>query len=222
MIRRTIPWLCFVTSLSAWSPAFHEVQSKIAARMVPGPMARFLSDNRAIMLDAARGVANDEPPTVEQVEEQYQRIVAMSEAGARPRQLARELGVLAHMVQVLSDPGATYGVSPLRETFTAYADENLGRMILTRAPAWALGSDLDPRPRLLRIADEKFDRHRRLLDHFDQSTSKRTGDWGELSIPFAQLQLAFSGGIQATANLWILLWRAVGDRWPVDAAGGRP
>jgi hypothetical protein len=64
------------------------------------------------------------------------------------------------------------------------------------------------------VAREKFDRHRALLDHFDQEKARRIGEWDELSVPFAQLQLSFSGGIQATANLWILLWRSVGDRWP--------
>jgi len=87
--------------LWGWSPTFHEVQAKLAARMIPGPMAALLQANRAVFLEAARGVANDEPPTVEQVEEQFDRIIAMSEAGLRPRQLVRELGVLGHMVQVL-------------------------------------------------------------------------------------------------------------------------
>jgi hypothetical protein len=39
------------------------------------------------------------------------------------------------------------------------------------------------------------------------------GAWDELSVPFAQLQLAYSNGVNATANLWIQLWRAVGDQW---------
>jgi len=32
-------------------------------------------------------------------------------------------------------------------------------------------------------------------------------------VPFAQLQLSYSNAVNATANLWILLWRAVGDQW---------
>jgi hypothetical protein len=211
---RALSVLCLSQVLWGWSPTFHEVQSKLAARMVPRPLAELLQAQREVFLEAARGVANDEPPTVEQVEDQYTRILRLSEASPRPRQLARELGILAHMVQALADPGATYGVSALREQFTAYGDDNLGRMVLTREPVWALDSDGDPRPRLLIVAREKFDRHRALLDHFDQEKSRRIGEWDELSIPFAQLQLSFSGGIHATANLWILLWRAVGERWP--------
>jgi hypothetical protein len=211
---RFLSVLCISQVLWGWSPTFHEVQAKLAARMVPKPMAELLYAQRDVFLEAARGISNDEPPTVEQVEEQYARIVRLSEAGSRPRQLAKELGTLAHMVQVLADPGATYGVTELREQFTAYGDANLGRMVLTREPVWALDSDPDPRPRLLRVAREKFDRHRALLDHFDQEKARRIGEWDELSVPFAQLQLSFSGGIQATANLWILLWRSVGDRWP--------
>lgn len=221
MNLRLLALLGLSQALGAWSPAFHEVQSKLAARMVPRPMAELLHAQREVFLEAARGIANDEPPTVEQVEEQFERIVRLSEKGLRPRQLAKELGTLAHMVQVLADPGATHGVSALREQFTAYGDANLGRMVLTREPAWALQPAAEARPRLLLAAREKFDRHRALLEHFDQERSRRIGEWDERSIPFAQLQLAFSGGIHATANLWILLWRSVGDRWPqVSAVGG--
>ena len=40
------------------------------------------------------------------------------------------------------------------------------------------------------------------------------------TVPFAQLQLAYSNGINATANLWIQLWRAVGDQWAAPASNG--
>ncbi len=202
-------------ALWSWSPLFHEVQTKLASRMVPAPMAALLHAHRDILLQAGRGQSSDEPPTVEEVEEQFQRILALSEGNPSQRQLAKELGVLAHMVQVLSDPGATQGVTPLRVSFTAYADENLGRMVLTRRPVWALASPIDPRPKILEWTREKFDRHGQLLEHFDQERNARLGTWDELSIPFAQLQLSFSEGTHATANLWILLWRAVGDRWPL-------
>ena len=217
---RTLATFLLPQLLWGWSPTFHEVQAKLAARMVPRPMAELLQANREVFLEASRGVANDEPPTVEQVQDQYERIIAMSEAGLRPRQLVRELGVLGHMVQVLSDPGATYGVSPLREYFTAYGDANLGRLVLTREPVWALEPQAEARPRLLKAAREKFERHAALLEYFDPDKGKALGTWDELSVPFAQLQLSFSSGIHATANLWILLWRAVGDRWPEPVSGG--
>jgi len=50
---------------------------------------------------------------------------------------------------------------------------------------------------------------------FDEPTGKRKGGWDELSVPFAQLQLSFSNGINGTANIWIQLWRAVGDQWQI-------
>jgi len=37
----------------------------------------------------------------------------------------------------------------------------------------------------------------------------------DLSLPFAQVQLAFSNGVHATANLWILLWRSAGHQWEI-------
>ncbi len=61
----------------------------------------------------------------------------------------------------------------------------------------------------------KLERNRRLRDHFDEGAGRRIGPWDELSLPFAQLQLAFSTGVHATANLWILVWRAAGDQWEI-------
>lgn len=202
-------------ALLSWSPTFHEVQTKLASRMVPAPMAALLHANRDVLLQAGRGQSSDEPPTVEEVEEQFHRILALSEGNPGQRQLVKELGLLAHQVQVLTEPSATQGVTPLRVAFTTYADENLGRMVLTRRPVWALTAVYDPRPKILEWTREKFDRHGLLMEHFDQERNVRVGAWDELSIPFAQLQLAFSEGTHATANLWILLWRAVGDRWPL-------
>jgi hypothetical protein len=216
-MRRFLIGLAVAPVLCAWSPTFHEVQTKLASRMVPAPLAALLHSQREVLLEAGRGQSSDEPPTVEQVEEQFDRILALSASNPTPRQLARQLGILAHMVQVLTDPGATHGVTPLRSTYTAYADENLRRMVLTRQPPWAVNAALDPRPKILSWTREKFDRHRVLLEHFDQERNARVGVWDELSLPFAQLQLSFSDGIHATANLWILLWRAAGDRWPLPA-----
>jgi hypothetical protein len=212
-LRNGLLLFAMAPALWSWSPIFHEVQTKLASRMVPAPMAALLHAQRAVLLQAGRGQSSDEPPTVEQVVEQFNRILALSEGRLSQRQLAHELGILAHMVQVLTDPGATQGVTPLRTIFSDYADENLGRMILTRQPAWAVTASIDPKPKILAWTREKFDRHALLLDHFDQQRNARIGDWDELSMPFAQLQLSFSGGVHATANLWILLWRAAGDRW---------
>lgn len=216
-MKQVLFWFALAPSLWSWSPLFHEVQTKLASRMVPAPMAAMLHGQRGVLLAAGRGQPSDEPPTVEQIEEQFQRILVLSEANPSPRQLARELGTLAHLVQVLTDPGVTQGVTPLRIHFQAYGDENLGRMMLTRQPAWAVAGDLDPKPRILAWTREKYDRHAVLLDYFDSERNARLGVWDELSLPFAQLQLSFSSGVHATANLWILLWRAVGDRWPVPA-----
>lgn len=211
--------LCGLISqgLWSWSPTFHEVQTKLASRMVPAPLAAMLHAQREILLTAGRGQSSDEPPTVEQVEAQFNRILALSENHPSQRQLARELGVLAHMVQVLTDPAATQGMTPIRTSFMTYGDENLRRMVLTRQSPWAVTAPIDPKPRILAWTREKFDRHAVLLEHFDQQRNARLGEWDELSLPFAQLQLSFSAGVHATANLWILLWRAGGDKWPMPA-----
>ncbi|WP_243333120.1 hypothetical protein [Mesoterricola sediminis] len=204
-------------SLAAWSPTFHEAQTTKAARLLPAGMARFLEDHRRDLLAGARGQHNDQVPTVEDVEEQFRRVVALSEERKRPERIARELGVLAHQVQLLTDPSAVKGVTPLRESFQAYGEEKLARLVLSREPFWAVAAPLDPRPKLLEWARTKFERHEALQAWFDEGTGRRKGGWDELSVPFAQLQLAYSNGIHATANLWIQLWRAVGDLWVPQA-----
>lgn len=201
--------------LWGWSPRFHEVQTRLARRMLPTPMSRFLAVHETALLEGARGVASDQVPTVEEVEEQFQRILALSEARKAPAQLAREMGILAKQVQLLADPSATLGVTPIRSTFEAFGDEVLAELILSREPVWALGGSLDPRPRLVGLADTKYARHRSLAASIDPATGGRIGVWDRLSVPYGQMQLAYSSGINATANLFILLWRAVGDHLPV-------
>lgn len=199
--------------LGAWSPEFHEVQTAKAMRLVPSRMTRFLEAHPRELASGARGQNNDQVPTVEDVEDQFRRIVAFTEEHKRPERLVRELGVLAHQVQLLMDPSAIRGVSPLREAFQHYGDEKLPKLVLSREPFWAVTAPLDPRPRLLQWTRLKFERNQALQDCFDETTDRRKGGWDELSVPFAVLQLAFSNGVNGTANIWIQLWRAVGDQW---------
>ena len=199
--------------LCAWSPKVHEAQTAKAIRLLPRPMAALLRAHPQVLLESARGVANDQPPTVEQVEAQFRTILRLSEEGRRPEDLVRDLGVLAHQVQLLVDPSATEGLSPLRESFETYADQHLPHLLVTQEAYWAAQGSLDPGPPLRRFLALKLERHKRLQEHFDASAGRRIGPWDELSLPFAQLQLAFSNGVHATANLWILLWRAAGDQW---------
>jgi len=200
--------------LAAWSPGFHEAQTMLALRLTPRRMQAFLAAHPRELLQGARGQANDQVPTVEEIEDQFQQIVTISEDNRRPERLVAELGTLAHQVQLLMDPSAVHGATPLRDTFEAYGDEQRPSLTLNREPFWALTAPLDPRPHLLRWAKVKYERHEALLGCFDEKTARRVGQWDVLSVPFAQLQLAYSNGINATANLWIQLWRAVGDRWP--------
>jgi hypothetical protein len=204
-------------SLGAWSPRVHEAQTAKAIRLLPRRMAALLRAHPQALLEGARGVANDQPPTLEQIEAQFRTVLRLSEERRRPEEIVRDLGVLAHQIQLLTDPSALQGLSPLRESFEAYADEHLVHLLVTQEPYWAAKGSLDPGPRLRQFLAAKEERHRRLKDHFDETTGKRVGPWDELSVPFAQMQLAFSNGVHATANLWILLWRAAGDQWEIPA-----
>ena len=199
--------------LAAWSPRFHEVQTNLAAGLIPRGMADFIRAYPADLARGARGVSSDQPPTVEDVEDQFRRVIRMSEEHRRPPVLVRELGTLAHMVQLLTDPSATEGLTLLRDRFQSYGDENLGRLVVSREPFWAVTAPLDPRPVLLEWSKTKWERYRMLMEYFDESTGTPKGSWDTLSVPFAQLQLSFSNGVNATANIWIQTWRAVGDLW---------
>lgn len=199
--------------LGAWSPKVHEAQTAKAIRLLPKGMAALLRAHPQELMEGARGVANDQPPTVEQVEAQFRTVLRLSDENRRPEDIVRDLGVLAHMVQLLTDPSVNEGLSPLRESFEAYADQNLGHLLVTQEPYWATTGSLDPGPPLRRLLATKLERNRRLRDHFDENTGRRIGPWDDLSVPFAQLQLAFSNGVYATANVWILAWRAAGDQW---------
>ncbi len=205
--------------LGAWSPKVHEAQTVRAIRLLPRPMAALLRAHPQVLLESARGVANDQPPTVEQVEAQFRTVLRLSAEGRRPEELVRDLGVLAHQVQLLVDPSATEGMSPLRESFEAYAEQHLPHLLVTQEPYWAAQGSLDPGPPLRRFLALKLERNQRLQAHFDGSAGRRIGPWDELSLPFAQLQLAFSNSVHATANLWILLWRAAGDQWELPPGG---
>lgn len=214
-IRPALALLLACGPLGAWSPRVHEAQTAKAIRLLPRRMAALLRAHPQALLEGARGVANDQPPTVEQVEAQFRTILRLSEEHRRPEDIVRDLGVLAHQVQLLSDPSAMEGLSPLRESFEAYADEHLPHLLVTQEPYWATSSALDPGPVLRRLLVTKQERNRRLLEHFDEGTGRRIGPWDDLSLPFAQTQLAFSNGVHATANLWILAWRAAGDQWEI-------
>jgi hypothetical protein len=216
-IRKTLAMLMAFGPLCAWSPRVHEAQTAKAIRLLPRGMALLLRAHPEALLEGARGVANDQPPTVEQVEAQIRTLLRLSEEHKRPEDIVRDLGVLAHQVQLLTDPSATEGLSPLREYFETYADENLSHLLVTQEPFWAASGNLDPGPPLRRFLAVKLERNRRLREHFDEGAGRRIGPWDELSLPFAQLQLAFSSGVHATANLWILVWRAAGDQWEIPA-----
>ena len=203
--------------LGAWTPRVHEAQTSRAVKLIPRAMAAFLRAHPEALLEGARGVAHDEPPTVATVEAQFRTVLRMSGERRRPEELVRDLGVLAHQVQLLVDPSARQGLSALRESFESFAEDRLPNLLVTQEPFWAATGALDPGPALRRMAEVKAARHARLLEHFDEGTARRQGTWDDLSVPFAQLQLSFSNGVYATANLWILAWRAAGEQWPVSA-----
>jgi hypothetical protein len=205
--------------LSAWTPRFHEAQTKVALRMIPAPMSALLAAHPDALKQGSRGVGDDQPPSAEDVERQYARVMALSQARANPGEIVRELGRLAYLVQEITAPGATSRVDALRESFEAYAEGRLKMLVVTREPFWSVKGDLDPRPKLLEWSSLKYRRHRQLLEHFDLKTGRRLGQWDDLSIPYALLQLSFSNGVQATANIWILIYRATGDLWSYPTIG---
>lgn len=214
-VRPVLALLLACGTLGAWSPRVHEAQTAKAVRLLPRRMAALLRAHPQALLEGARGVGNGQPPTVEQIEAQIRTLLRLSEEHRRSEEIVRDLGVLAHQVQLLMDPSAMEGMSPLRESFEAYADEHFAHLLVTQEPYWAATGSLDPGPPLRRFLAVKQERNRRLREHFDEGTGRRIGPWDDLSLPFAHMQLAFSNGVHATANLWILVWRAAGDQWEI-------
>ncbi|HET8901323.1 MAG TPA: hypothetical protein VFM84_05220 [Holophagaceae bacterium] len=202
--------------LAAWAPRLHEAATVKAVRMVPRRLSLLLRAHPQVLLEAARGQANDQPATAADVESEFRTILRMSKEGVSAENLVRELGVLAHLVQSLNDPSCTTGVTPLRDAFEAYSDEKLPKLVVTREAFWALDAPPDPAPRLEEWAATKAARTK-LLEGCVDATGKRLGPWDDLSLPFAQLQLSFSNSVHATANLWILLYRQAGALWPLPA-----
>lgn len=205
--------------MAGWAPRLHEAETVKAVRMVPRRLSLLLRAHPQVLLEAARGQANDQPATAADVESEYRTILRMSKEGVTAENLVRELGVLAHLVQSLNDPSCTTGVTPLRDAFEAYADEKLPKLVVTREPFWALDAPPDPGPKLSEWAATKAARSK-LLEGCVDATGKRLGPWDDLSLPFAQLQLSFSNSVHATANLWILLYRQTGALWPLPADPG--
>ena len=219
MNRSLAAFLLITAPLAAWSPGMHEAQTAKALSLIPRGMAAFLRAHPQALLEGARGVANDEPPSAEAVAAEFRTVLRLSRERQSSEDIVRELGVLAHQVQLLIDPSAVQGLSPLRETFEAYGDEELPHLVVTQEPFWAVRGNLDPGPELSRFMATKLARNRVLQGYFDPATGRRIGPWDELSVPFAQLQLSFSNAVYATANLWILVWRQAGDEW--DLPPGR-
>ncbi len=218
MNRATAALLLATAPLGAWSPRMHEAQTAKALRLIPKRMAAFLRAHPQALLEGARGVANDQPSTAEEVAAEFRTVLRLSDERRSADDIARELGVLAHQVQLLLDPSAVQGLSPLREDFEGYADEQYPHLVVTQEPFWAVRGSLDPEPALKRFMATKQTRNQRLMEHFDAATGKRIGPWDELSVPYAQLQLSFSNAVNATANLWILVWREAGDQWDLPPA----
>ena len=200
--------------LVAWTPRVHEAMTVKAVRMVPRRLSLLLRANPQVLLEAARGQANDQPATAADVESQFRTILRMSREGITASDLTRELGVLAHLVQSLNDPSCTTGVTALRDTFETYTDQNLPKWVVTREPFWSLDGPLDPDSKIEAWAATKAERTK-LLEGFVDPSGRKVGPWDDLSIPFAQVQLSFSNSVHATANLWILLYRQTGALWPL-------
>ena len=83
MDRRSFVRLLAATPLSAWSPRMHEAQTAKAVKLIPKRMAAFLRAYPQELLEGARGQANDQPPTLADLESQWRTILRLSEEKRR-------------------------------------------------------------------------------------------------------------------------------------------
>jgi hypothetical protein len=96
---------------------------------------------------------------------------------------------------------------------SSFADEHFKKLVAVREPLFAAKGKIDPRSALQSWDKVKHERFRLLSGYVNYETGTKIGNWDTLSVPFAQMQLGFSTGVSATANMWIFAWRAVGDLW---------
>jgi len=198
----------------AWSPKVHALQISLAKGLIPKAMAKFMDQHAGVLSEAGRGIGNSVVPTPEDVESQFIKIIKISEAGGQSREIVHELGRLGNMVQLLTDPSATVGgVTPTRWLMSNFADEHYKKLVAVREPLFAAKGEIDPRSALQTWDRVKYERYRLLAAYVNNDTGAKIGTWDTLSVPFAQMQLGFSAGVNATANIWIFAWRAVGDLW---------
>ena len=189
------------------------MRTQMAKGLVPVAMAQFMDQHAKVIPDAGGGSGLSVVPTPEDVEAQFHKVLETSEEGRPVREIVRELGRLANIVRLLTDPSAIGGFSAVRRTFSEYADEQFEKLTATGEPLFAAKGDLSPRRALQEWGRAKYEMYGLLSNHINPSTRARVGTWDMLSAPFAQMQLGFSTGVNATANLWILAWRAVGGLW---------
>ncbi len=197
----------------AFSPAFHEAQTQMAISRVPRRLQQVLRANLGELLWSLRGAPRGRIPSPEEVEEQFRKVLRLCAEDRATANIVRELGVLAHQVQLLGDPSCIQGITPLRDHFQTFADQMMPHLVLTDAPYWSLAGPPEPGSQLQAIARRKSERFALLDAHFDERTGKRLVVWDRLSVPFALLQLSYSQGVHDTANLWILVYRHAGTAW---------
>lgn len=206
--------LCVASlGLSAFQPAFHEAQTRMALSRVPTRLQQLLRTHLPDVLRSVRGMPMGKLPTVEDIEAQFLKVLLMSQERRPFELIAREMGLLAYQVQLLSDPSCLQGSTPLRDHFAAFADQMLPTLVLTDAPYWALAGAPEPGPRLRETARKKTERLALLDTHFDERSGKRLVVWDRLSVPYALLQLSYNQGVHDTANIWIMLYRVTGASW---------
>jgi hypothetical protein len=213
--RNILPVVTALTFLpcAAWSPKVHALQTRLAKGLVPKAMAGFLDQHAGVLAEASGGIGAAKVPTPEDVEAQFRKVLEISEARGSAKEIAHELGRLGNMVQLLTDPSATSGFTFTRLTFSDFADEHIKKLVAVREPMFAAKGDLNPMPAIQAWNRVKYERFRLLSNCVNHEKEARSGAWDTLSVPFAQMQLGFSAGVNATANMWIYAWRAAGSFW---------
>jgi hypothetical protein len=196
-----------------WSPQVHGLQTKFAKGLIPKAMAEFIDRHHDALSESGRGLASAKAPTPEDVEGQFLKLLKISESRRPPKEIVRELGHLANMIQLLTDPSVTGGSAAARRVFSDFADEHFSKLVAVRAPLFAAKGDLDPRAAIQAWDKSKYERYNSLSNHVNLGTGAKIGAWDTLSVPFAQMQLSFSEGVNATANIWIMAWRMAGGYW---------
>ncbi len=222
-----------------WPEGVQARALELSTRLMPASLRRILERHQRAVAEGARRAAREghaQGPlqadgSADRLAVSLARISALLDGHAPMKEVAREMGVAAHLVADLSNPFRTApgdtAAAAYQRRFARYLDERLPKLrvvfegythpLLEQGDLPAFGRRLADRSRS--YVDDLIGAYRR----FDATPDPALFD--ERSVPFGVASLSFSRTVTDTARAWLHAWRrAHGDLgglpYPLDGPPG--